>query len=109
MSTIQHYSKDPEREEYFDMVGLVEPDPADEWKQTIENKFGSENVSYREVGANGWDNLNVVDGKPTYAHRSGPHWIDAVPCGTNPLCGLGRLLGTYYYGVGGKFFFKVEG
>lgn len=93
--SLQHYSKDPEKEEYFDIVGLVEVSPYQQWKQVIEDKFGANNVTYREVGANGWDRLNIVNGIPTMIHHTGPHWTDAIPCCDNPLCGLGKLLGMF--------------
>lgn len=52
-----------------------------QWIQDLEAKFGVDEISYRETGANGWSTLDVdKDGKPSLTpHNSGPHWIDASP------------------------------
>lgn len=80
-----------------------------EWKQKLIDEFGEANISYREVGKNGWDRLNIVDDNPAFEHHKGPHWTDAAPRLNNPLVGSGKLLGTYYHNDEiGKQFFSIQ-
>lgn len=83
----------------------------DQWKRNLIVEFGAENIEYQEVGADGWDQLQMEAGEPSTVHHKGPHWVHAVPCGDNPLVSSGKLLGTYYHDkqVGKYFYGLCEG
>jgi hypothetical protein len=81
----------------------------EDWQQSIISDFGIKNVDFRSVGANGWDRLEIVEGKPTLVHHKGHHWVDAVPCNINPMKNSGKLLGTYSHNcLTGKQFFSIK-
>lgn len=61
---------------------IVYTSPAlEQWVKQLEEKFGEDEIQYRETGANGWSSLGIDENRnPTLMpHQSGPHFIDASP------------------------------
>lgn len=83
----------------------------DQWKRNLIVEFGAENIEYNEVGADGWDQLQMVAGEPSTVHNENLHWVDAIPCNNNPLAESSKLLGTYYHNnqIGKYFYGLCEG
>ncbi|PPD55481.1 MAG: hypothetical protein CTY12_00465 [Methylotenera sp.] len=53
----------------------------EQWVKQLEEKFGEDEIFYRETGAHGWTSLGMDEHRnpKLLPHQSGPHWIDASP------------------------------
>lgn len=60
---------------------VYKSDALNQWVKQLEEKFGEDEISYREVGAHGWTSLGMnEDRTPKLTpHQDGPHFIDASP------------------------------
>lgn len=71
-------------------------DALNQWVKQLEEKFGEDEIRYREVGGHGWTSLCDDENgnlalKP---HKSGWHYIDASPRRSDhPM--KGYLFGTF--------------
>ncbi len=79
-----------------------------EWIATMEERFGADQISLREVGKLGWTNLSATeDGTPVLKpSTSNLHYVDASPRFREHRLN-GKLFGTFYFNTdSGKIFFE---
>jgi hypothetical protein len=79
-----------------------------EWLATLEERFGADQISFREVGEYGWSTLAVTeDDKPAFVKSSSKlHYVDASPKFREHRL-HGKLFGSFYFNEdAGKIYFE---